>query len=62
MSNGIPMLADGKMPATEDQIESKESKISEYEKGEYMACHMLLPMTLTHLRSRIEDLKTTEAM
>ena len=27
MSNGIPMLADGKTPATEDQIENKESKM-----------------------------------
>ena len=32
MSNSIPMLADGKTPATEDQVEAKESKIIEFEK------------------------------
>ena len=32
MSNGIAMLADGKTPATEDQIEDKESKMVEFEK------------------------------
>ena len=37
MSNGVPMLADGKTPATEDQIESKESKIIEFKKREYLA-------------------------
>ena len=37
MSNGVPMLADGKTLATEDQIESKESKIIEFKKREYLA-------------------------
>ena len=37
MRNGVPMLADGKTLATEDQIESKESKIIEFEKREYLA-------------------------
>ena len=37
MSNGIAMLADGKTPASEDQIESKESKIIEFKKKEYLA-------------------------
>ena len=32
MSNCIPMLADGKTPATEDQVEAKESKIIEFKK------------------------------
>ena len=62
VSNGIPMLADGKTPATKDQIEFKESKIIEYEKREYLACHILLSMTSTHLGSKIKDLKTIEAM
>ena len=62
VSNGIPMFADGKMPATKDQIESKESKIIKYKKREYLAHHILLSMTLTRLRSKIKDLKTAEAM
>ena len=37
VNNGIPMLDDGKTPATEDQIESKETKILEFEKKEYLA-------------------------
>lgn len=32
VSDSIPMLADGKTPAMEDQIEAKESKIVEFEK------------------------------
>src|SRR5277367_4613129 len=35
VNSGIPMLADGKTPATEDQIEAKESRIIEFEKREY---------------------------
>ena len=49
MSNGVPMLADGKTPATEDQIESKESKIIEFEKREYLAQHIILSTT-SHFR------------
>ena len=32
MSNGVPMLADRIMLATEDKIEAKESKIVEFKK------------------------------
>ena len=62
MSNGVPMLADGKTPASEDQIESKESRIIEYEKREYLAHHVLLLTTSTCLGSGIKDLKMAEAM
>ena len=62
MNNGIPMLANRKTPATKDQIESKESKIIEYEEREYLACHILLSTTSTRLGLKIKDLKTTEAM
>ena len=41
ISKGAPMLADGTMPATEDQIEAKESKIIEFEKREYFTRHIL---------------------
>ena len=62
MSNGVPMLADEKTPASKDQIESKELKIIEYEKREYLACHILLSTTSTCLGSKIKDLKMAEAM
>ena len=47
VSNEISMLNDGKMLAMEDQIESKEVKILEFEKREYLARHILLSTTLT---------------
>ena len=37
ITNGIPMLSDGKTPAMEDQIDAKESKIIDFEKREYLA-------------------------
>ena len=30
--NGIPVLSDGKSPATEEQIETRETRIIEYDK------------------------------
>ena len=62
VSNGIPMLADGKTPATEDQIESKESKIIEFEKREYLAHHIILSTTFTRLTTKIKTLKSAEDM
>ena len=50
VNNGIPMLSDGKTPAMEDKIEVKESKIIEFEKREYLARHILMSTTSTHLR------------
>ena len=35
-------ISNGKTKATEDQIEGKESKIIDFEKREYCACHILL--------------------
>lgn len=62
VSQGKPMLSDGKTPATEDQIEAKESRIVEFEKREYLAKHILLSTTSTRLRAKIKDLGTAEAM
>ena len=62
VSNGIPMLADGKTKATEDQIDSKESKIMEFEKREYLARHILLSTTSTRLGSKLKNLTTAESM
>ena len=62
VSNGMPMLADGKTPATEDQIELKESKIIEFEKREYLAHHIILSTTSTRLATKIKALKSAEDM
>ena len=58
----VPMLADGKTPATEDQIESKESKIIEFKKREYLARHIILSTTSMCLETKIKGLPTTKAM
>jgi len=58
---GVPVLADGK-PATEDQIESKESKIMDFDKREYLAQHVILSTTSTRLGVKIKSLKTAREM
>ena len=60
--NGKPLLSDGKTPATEDQIDAKESKILDFEKREYLAWHILLSTTSICLGSKIKDLATAEDM
>ena len=62
VSDGVPMLADGKTPATDDQIEVKESKIIEFEKREYLARHILMSTTSTRLATRIKNLPTAKDM
>ena len=62
LSDGVPMLADGKTKATEDQIESKESKILEFEKRENLACHILMSTTSLCLSMKIKSLLTAEDM
>src|SRR5271155_1972863 len=62
VSEGKPMLPDGKTPATEDQVEAKESRIVEFEKREYLAKHILLSTTSTRLGSKLKDLPTAESM
>ena len=59
---GVPVIVDGKMPATEEQIESKESKIADFDKREYLAQHIILSTTSTRLGVKIKSLKTVEAM
>ena len=36
VADGIPVLADGKTAAMEEQLESKEAKLIEYKKGNTM--------------------------
>jgi hypothetical protein len=55
--NGVPMLADRKTPATEEQVEAKETRIMDFDKCEYLAQHVILSTTSTHLGVRIQALK-----
>jgi len=48
--------------ATEEQIESKESKISDFEKREYLAQHIILSTTSIHLGAKIKDLNSAKEM
>ena len=60
--NGIHVLSDGKTEATEEQIESKEARIADFEKREYFAQHILLSSTLTCLGSKLKALKSLKDM
>src|ERR1700677_2831809 len=62
VADGIPVLADGKTAATEEQLESKEAKMIEYEKREYLAQHIILSTTSVRLGAKIKDLTTAEGM
>ena len=59
---GVPVLTDGMTQATEDQIETREMKIINYDKWEYLAQHVILSMTSTHLGNKIKNLKTLHDM
>ena len=56
------VLADGKTMATDEQLESKEAKLTDYEKQEYFAQHIILSTTSIHLGAKIEDLSSAENM
>jgi hypothetical protein len=60
--DGIPVVADGKTPATEEQIELKDTKMQEYERREYLAQHVVLSTTSTRLGSRIKSITTAKDM
>ena len=59
---GVPVLVDGTTQALEDQIEARETKIVDYNKCEYLAQHVILSITSTHLSNRIKNLKTSHDM
>jgi len=60
--NGVPVLSDGKMGATEEQIETREIRITDFDKKEYLAQHIILSTTSTRLGSKIKELKTAKEM
>ena len=59
LSSGVPVLADGKTPASEDQIESKESKIADFDK---FVQHVILSTTSTCLGVNLKALKSAKEM
>ena len=56
----VPVLADGITQASNDQVESKESKIADYDKGEYLAQHVILSTTSMWLGIKLKSLKTAK--
>ena len=58
----VPMLADGRTPATEDQIEAREQKIDDFDRKHYLAQHVLLLTISTRLGAKIKNMKTAEEM
>ena len=59
---GVPVLVDGMMQAMEDQVEAREMKIIDYDKHRYLAQHVILSMTSTHLSNKIKNLNTSHDM
>ena len=59
---GVPVLPDRATPATEEQIEAKETKIAEFEKWEYLAQYIILSTTSTRLGGKIKDMTSAEKM
>ena len=62
IADGIPVLADRKTLAMDEEIESKEVKLIEYEKWEYLAQHIILSTMSVSLGAKIKDLLTAQAM
>jgi len=50
------------VPATEDQIEAREKKITEYEQKEYLAQHLILSSTSPRLSQKVLQMTTAKAM
>ena len=48
--------------ATEEQVESREMRIIEYNKQKYLAQHVILLTTSTCLGSKIKSLKSAKEM
>ena len=54
---GVLVLADGITQASDDQVESKESKIADYNKREYLAQHIILSTISTWLGIKLKTMK-----
>ena len=56
----VPVLADGITQTSNDLVESKELKIADYDKKEYLVQHIILSTTSTQLGIKLKSLKTTK--
>ncbi|KAF8808289.1 hypothetical protein BYT27DRAFT_7189077 [Phlegmacium glaucopus] len=59
---GVAVLADRTTSATEEQIETKEIRITEFEKREYLAQHIILSTTSPRLGAKIKSLTSAKDM
>ena len=57
----VLVLTDGTTQASNDQVESKELKIADYDKKEYLVQHVILS-TSKWLGTKLKSLKTTKEM
>jgi hypothetical protein len=62
VADGTPVLADGKTPATDEQVETKESRLAEFEKREYLAQHVILSTTSLRLGAVIKAMDSAKDM
>ena len=60
--NGIHVLSDQKTPATDEQIEARETRIVEYDKRESLAQHVILSTTSLRIGSLIKNFRTANEM
>ena len=60
--NNIPTLSDGKTKATEEQIETREAQIIDYEKRKCLAQQVILSTTSTQFGVVINNLKNAHEM
>ena len=60
--NNVPTLSDGKTKATEEQIETRETQIIDYEKHKCLAQHVILSTTSTWIEAVIKNLNTAHEM
>jgi gag-polypeptide of LTR copia-type len=62
MVGGVYVTMDGKTPASEDQIETREEKIVDYEKRSNLAEYMILTSVSSRMGSLIRNLKSAKEM
>ena len=60
--NKVLVLVDRKMEAIKDQIRSKEAKIEDFKRKEYLAQHILMSTMSMHLSSKLKNLKSLNEM
>ena len=62
LMNGVSVLSDGRTPASEGDMEARETQIIDFKKCEYFTQHIILSTTSTHLGAKIKDIKMVEEM